>query len=212
MHPFIRRETALKDLIRTLQIQRWDDHRYYHHSRINQTLHLVSALSFLYGYVMLFIDPATAGLIAWLVSMSTRQIGHFVFEPRDYDTVNQATHEYKESIKVGYNLRRKVVLLAIWALSPLLLLGEPSLFGLIEPHADRAGFVHNVGILWLALGAGGLLLRTVQLFVTQGIVAGLAWMLKILTDPFHDIKLYWAAPLHLMRGELIDPMDRRGLR
>jgi len=30
------------------------------------------------------------------------------------------------------------------------------------------------------------------------------WMLKILTDPFHDLKLYWKAPLALLRGELID--------
>ena len=30
-----------------LKEQRWDDHRYYHHSRINQSLHLVSAISFL---------------------------------------------------------------------------------------------------------------------------------------------------------------------
>ena len=202
----------MKELLGTLKTQRWDDHRYYHHSRINQTLHLVSALSFLYGYAMLFVDPATAGLVAWLVSMTTRQIGHFFFEPKGYDEVNQATHEYKEEIKVGYNLRRKVVLLSIWALSPLLLLAEPSLFGLIEAHADRAGYVHNVGLLWLALGVGGLLFRTVHLFFLQGVVAGLAWMLKILTDPFHDIKLYWSAPLHLLRGELIDPMDHRRAR
>ena len=37
-----------------LKKQRWDDHRYYHHSRINQTLHLVSALSFLTAYVASF--------------------------------------------------------------------------------------------------------------------------------------------------------------
>lgn len=29
-----------------LRVQRWDDHRFYHHSRINQALHLVSAISF----------------------------------------------------------------------------------------------------------------------------------------------------------------------
>jgi hypothetical protein len=34
---------------------------------------------------------------------------------------------------------------------------------------------------------------------------GLVWMLKILTDPFHDLKLYWRAPFALARGELIDP-------
>jgi hypothetical protein len=31
-------------------------------------------------------------------------------------------------------------------------------------------------------------------------------MTKIVTDPFHDIKLYHKAPVHLIRGELIDPM------
>ena len=37
----------MKDFLRALEIQRWDDHRYYHHSRINQSLHLLSAISFL---------------------------------------------------------------------------------------------------------------------------------------------------------------------
>ena len=64
-----------------LAIQRWDDHRYYHQSRINQTLHLISAISFLVAYVVLFFDPAIAGLIGVLISMGTRQSGHFFFEP-----------------------------------------------------------------------------------------------------------------------------------
>jgi hypothetical protein len=34
---------------------------------------------------------------------------------------------------------------------------------------------------------------------------GLIWAIKILTDPFHDVKLYWRAPFHLLRGELLDP-------
>ena len=48
--------------------QRWDDHRYYHHSRINQSLHLLSALSFITAYCLVFFDPAAAALLAWLVS------------------------------------------------------------------------------------------------------------------------------------------------
>ena len=44
--------------------------------------------------------------------------------------MNHATHEHKEEIKVGYNLRRKVVLLSIWALSPAVLLIDPTLGGL----------------------------------------------------------------------------------
>ena len=189
-----------------LDTQRQDDHRYYHHSRINQALHLVSALSFVAAYALLFVDPAAAALLAWGVSMTSRQIGHFFFEPKTYDHVNQATHEHKEDIKVGYNLRRKVVLMTLWALSPLLLLVEPTLFGTLEEATSLNGFAHNVGSMWLVLGIGGLLFRTVHLFILKDVQTGLVWMAKILTDPFHDILLYYKAPFALLRGELIDPM------
>jgi hypothetical protein len=196
----------VKDFLDALSIQRWDDHRYYHHSRINQSLHFVSAVSFLVAYVMLLTSPAMAAVIGWLVSMGTRQSGHFFFEPRGYDHVNQATDEHKEAIKVGYNLRRKVVLIAIWALAPLALFVDSTLFGLVEPAADRAAVIEQVGLIWLFVGVGGLLFRTVHLFFIRDVRTGLVWMTKILTDPFHDIKLYHAAPLHLLRGELVDPM------
>ena len=65
-------------------------------------------------------------------------------------------------------------------------------------------------MIWLALGVGGLLFRTVHLFFLRDVQTGLVWMLKILTDPFHDLKLYWKAPLALLRGELIDSL-RLGL-
>jgi hypothetical protein len=65
-------------------------------------------------------------MAGWLAAMMTRQIEHFFFEPKGYDEVNQATHEYKEEIKVGYNLQRKVVLMAIWAFSPLFLYFDPT--------------------------------------------------------------------------------------
>jgi hypothetical protein len=191
--------------LEALRIQRWDDHRYYHHSRINQSLHLVSALSFLFSYVMIFKDPALAALVGWLVAMTTRQAGHFFFEPKDYDVINQASHEYKEEIKVGYNLQRKVVLLTIWALSPLPLFFDPTLFGIFTPHADATEFVRHVAQIWLVIGLGGLLFRTIQLFFVKDVQTGLVWATKILTDPFHDIKLYYKAPFYLLRGELIDP-------
>ena len=190
-------------------MQRWDDHRYYHHSRINQSLHLVSAISFLCAYVLLFIDPAMAALIGWLVAMTSRQAGHFFFEPKGYDDVNQATHEHKEEIKVGYNLQRKVVLLTIWALSPLpLLLRSDAVRHLRRRTPTPADFVRHVAQIWLVLGVGGLLFRTVQLFFIKDVQTGLVWVTKILTDPFHDIKLYYKAPLYLLRGELIDPHAR----
>ena len=188
-----------------LRLQRWDDHRYYHHSRINQSLHLVSAISFLCAYVLVFTDPAAAALIGWLVAMTTRQAGHFFFEPKDYDHINQATHEHKEEIKVGYNLQRKVVLMTIWALSPVCRsisirhcsasssrtrprgIHSPRGADLAVPRRRRAVVPHRATVLH------------------PDVQSGLVWMTKILTDPFHDIKLYYKSPLYLLRGELIDP-------
>lgn len=188
----------MASFLETLRIQRWDDHRYYHHSRINQALHLVSALSFLASYVLLFTNPAAAAFLGWLVAMVTRQSGHFFFEPKGYDEVNHATHEHKEEIKVGYNLHRKIVLLAIWALSPALLW--------IFPNLGNGDPIRRVGEIWLAVGVGGLLFRTIQLCLVRDWQTGLVWITKILTDPFHDVMLYWKAPLYLLRGQLIDPM------
>ena len=193
--------------LEALRIQRWDDHRYYHHSRINQSLHFVSACCFLVAYVCLFTDPALAGLIAWGISMTSRQAGHFFFEPRGFDHVNHATHDHKEDIKIGYNLRRKVVLMSLWAVSPVVFLLSPSLFGLIEPATGWEGYLNHVGIAWLCLGLGGLLFRTIHLFFIKDVITGLVWMFKIMTDPFHDFMLYWKSPLALLRGELIDPMN-----
>jgi hypothetical protein len=191
----------------TLAEQRYDDHRYYHHSRVNQSLHLVSALTFCTSYVLLFVEPALAAILAWCVAMTSRQSGHFFFEPRGYDDVNQATDEYKEEIKVGYNIRRKVVLMSVWVAMPVLLWLEPSLFGLVKPATSPAGFVHDVGIAWLAVGVGGLLFRALQITLTRGgPLPALAWVTKIVTDPFHDVGLYWPAPFALLRGEWIDPM------
>jgi hypothetical protein len=198
---------AFSRFIEMLRLQRWDDHRYYHHSVINQSLHLLSAASFVIAYVLMFWEPAIAALIGWMVSMTSRQIGHFFFEPKGYDAINNATHEYKEKIKVGYNLRRKVVLLTLWALSPIILFCEPTLCGLLRPRTPGAvGFLTQIGRVWLFLGISGLIFRSVQLFFIRDVLTGLVWAVKIITDPFHDIKLYYKAPLYLLHGDLISEM------
>jgi len=197
MHPFFQ----------TVATQRWDDHRYYHHSRINQFLHLISAMSFLVAYVFLFIDPVVSALIAWLVSMTTRQMGHFFFEPKGFDEVNQATHEHKEDIKVGYNLNRKIVLLSICAAIPVLAYWMPEYLQWAVPQAYEDTPMRMTAMAWLILGAAGLVFRVFQLWKQDSLMAGLAWGFKIITDPVHDIKMYHKAPLYLLRGQMIDPMD-----
>jgi hypothetical protein len=199
----------MHSFLEELRIQRWDDHRFYHHSRINQSLHFLSAITFIVAYGLMFKDPVAAALIGWLVAMVSRQSGHFFFEPKGYDEVNQATHEHKEAIKVGYNLRRKVILHVVWALSPVVLWLTPTLFGLFHPYSGGEEFVRHVGVIWLAVGGGALVFRTLQLFYLRDVQTGLVWFTKILTDPFNDAKLYCKAPLYLLRGELIDPSGKR---
>ena len=94
--------------------------------------------------------------------------------------------------------------MSIWALSPLPLYFDPTLLGIFTPHATTGEFIRHVAIVWLVIGLGGLVYRTVQLFVIKDVQTGLVWATKILTDPFHDIMLYWKSPLYLLRGELLD--------
>jgi hypothetical protein len=82
---------------------------------------------------------------------------------------------------------------------------SPTIFGVFSPATTKTEFVRQVATVWLALGIGGVLFRTVHLFLIKDVQTGLVWATKILTDPFHDIKLYHKAPLALLRGELIDP-------
>ena len=143
--------------------------------------------------------------------MLTRQTGHFFFEPNGYDRVNNTTNEYKEQIKVGFNQYRKIVLFLVLGRGAGGLFLFPTPFGLFAPPAGRIGFLRHVGMVWLVVGIGGGVFRMVQLFFTRDLHTGLVWAFKVLTDPFHNIALYYKSPLALMRGELIDPRSHRPL-
>jgi len=190
-----------------LRRQRWDDHRLYHQSRINQTLHLISAVSFLLAYALVFKDPLMAVLVGWCVGMVTRQTGHYVFGPARYDHINHISNEHKEQVKVGFNQRRKTLLIAIVLAAPLTLQFDPSLFGLIEPHVDWHAFAERVAITWLILAAIAVGARCTQLCVTRSALTGFVWVFKIATDPLHNICIYWKSPYHLLRGQLYDPLS-----
>jgi hypothetical protein len=83
---------------------------------------------------------------------------------------------------------------------------DPTLFGIFAGHAGPGELIRHVAQIWLFMGIGALVYRTVQLFFLKDVETGLVWFVKILTDPFHDIKLYYKAPLYLLRGELFDGM------
>jgi hypothetical protein len=79
----------------------------------------------------------------------------------------------------------------------------------IEPSVGASGFAHDVGLLWLALGVAGIVFRVLQLWLLRDLRTGVAWAVKILTDPFYDARLYWKSPLYLLRGQLIDPQPNK---
>lgn len=199
-------EIPKKSFREALREQRWDDHRFYHHSRINQSLHLFSACCFLASYGLIAIDQALAVWIGWVGAWISRQIGHFFFEPKGFDHTNRMTHEEKEDVKIGYNLTRKVVLFAFFLAAPVFLFLDPDLFELTRVHTVTGSYAEALTLLWLAVGVGALLFRTVQLFFIRDVQTGIVWFTKILTDPFNDVRTYWKAPYRLIvHRELIDP-------
>ena len=148
--------------------------------------------------MLLFTHPVAAALFGWIVrDDAAARSGHFFFEPKGYDEVNQATHEYKEEVKVGYNLRRKVVLHSIWALAPLRALRRPDAVRPVRRRTPTsASFLHHLSHAVARCSASA---RCCSAPCTcsscSDVQTGLVWFTKILTDPFHDIMLYHRAPL-----------------
>lgn len=190
-----------------IDVLRRDDHRLYHQSRINQTLHLISACMFLVAYVLVWFKPAEAAILGWFGGMCTRQTGHFVFEPRGFDKIHNVSNDTKEAIKVGFNVWRKIAILVVWVLIPVALMIDSSALGVWPRATSAAEIVHRVGIAWLALGTAGLFARTLWLIASGRVRTGAAWFVKILTDPFHNVREYWQSPLFLLRGQLYEPLE-----
>jgi hypothetical protein len=189
-----------------LRQQRWDDHRFYHQSRVTQALHLFSALCFLASYALLPFRPIAASLLGGTLALWSRQIGHFFFEPKGFDHINNVTFDHKEEVKVGFNQQRKVLLFVSWISAPLLLWLSPTFLGVFST-SDGYSYLDHLGIVWLVIGLMGFLLRTFWLCATRNIRTGLVWFTKILTDPFHDVMLYHMSPVWLLRGQWFDPME-----
>ena len=102
------------------------------------------------------------------------------------------------------------MLLALWAACRRGALARPDV---LRPVPAAASGAEDSCATWARSGcasaSAALLFRTVQLFFLKDVQTGLVWFTKIITDPFHDVKLYCKAPLYLLRGELIEP-ERTG--
>jgi len=94
--------------------------------------------------------------------------------------------------------------LSIWVASPTLLFISPTLFGAFTVPSSWSDLWNDVAVLWLVIGAGAIVFRVAQLSLKQDLQTGLVWATKILTDPFHDVMLYYKAPLYVLKGEFLD--------
>jgi hypothetical protein len=189
-----------------MQQQRWDDLRFYHQSYINQSLHLLSAIGFLISYALVFYDFTIALFFGWFVAMAPRQIGHFVFEPHDYDKVNQIEDDKKEAIKVGFNLHKKVWLISFWVAATATAYFSPTLLGLVPEYTTQRELLDHLAYAWAAVAVGGFLFRGIQLMFTHSFTTGFVWMIKIITEPLHNLPVYYKAPYYMLKGKKLDPM------
>jgi hypothetical protein len=192
-------------LLRDLMTQRWDDHRFYHHSRINQTLHLISALSFLVAYVICGPRSRRRGVPRLGRGDGDAPIRALLLRAARLRRRQPGTFEHKEEIKVGYNLRAQGRADAAWALDADAVWASPTLFGIYSPtkavrllRPPRACCGSRSAIAVLAAHATCVITRS---------AARPRGMTKILTDPFHDVRIYWQARrTTCCAGALLDPM------
>jgi hypothetical protein len=196
----------MRGFMRELAEQRCGDRSHHLHSRVSQALHFFSCMCFVCMYVLLFTKPVAAVVLGWLVCMSMREAGRVLFEPRISAGPQQAGRMPRRGGLLG-----EPGLYAAWALVTLLLGLEPTLSGVFDAPRDTQEFVDHLAKLWLGVGGAGLVLRGVHLLFARNLRTALVWMTKIVTDPFHGIRLYHKAPLSLLRGELYDERPKGAL-
>jgi len=113
-----------------------------------------------------------------MVSMTSRQIGHFFFERRVM-TRKRRHSRIQRGGQGRLQFRRKVVLLSIWAFAPLPLYFS-EFFGMISPWKARFGLSIRSGCAGCYRGCG-VILQSIQLFFIKDLQTGLVCAIKILT-------------------------------
>lgn len=154
-----------------------DDHVASHSHRINQLLHLISSSSFVVAYVLIFSDFAAAMWLG-LAALFIRQIGHALIEPTCHD---------KEQLLLGFDTRTKSFILGGYLLIPLAHLAAADSYA---PEALLA-MAPTVALQWFVFTAIVVFGRVAGLVKKHGLYNALVWFVKLITDPFTDIKAYY---------------------
>ena len=168
--PTADKETSVKDFLDALRLQRWDDHRYYHHSRINQSLHFVSAAQLPRRLRHALHQPGHGRGHRLAGVDGHAPVRPLLLRAQGYDHVNQATPRAQggdqgrlQPAAQGRADRH------LGAGAAARCSSIRTLLGVFEPAADRAALLEQVGLIWLFVGVGGLLFRTVHLFFIRDV-------------------------------------------
>ena len=154
-----------------------DDHVASHSHRFNQFLHLISSSSFVVAYVWIFSDFAAAMWLG-LAALFIRQMGHALVEPPCHD---------KEQLLLGFDTRTKSFVLAGYLLIPLAHLAAAGELNVESVLAMGP----TVALQWFVFTAIVVFGRVAVLFKRHGFYNGMVWFMKLITDPFTDIKAYY---------------------
>ena len=166
------------------------DHEASHSNLINQFLHLISSLIFLYCYAIFFQSYRQAVYLG-LASLILRQSGHYIFEP--------PCHE-KEQAMLGFDTISKVKICIVYFVLPTLFLIQLTQIEAVNAFITK--YDVQVADLWvLATFAivGG---RVVVLWNRYGFIVSQHWFIKFITDPFTDIPAYYRSAYQIFNPKL----------
>lgn len=165
-----------------------DDHLASHSHPLNQFFHLLSSSVFIYCYVLIFTDLTTA-VTASLAALFVRQFGHAIVEPPCHD---------KEELLLGFNTPNKTMIVSAYCLIPL-----ANLFA--SGSWTFASFLERwptIAQQWWGLTLVVVLGRVAYLAWLHDFRISMIWLVKLVTDPFTDIKAYWPRSVSAWRAIL----------
>lgn len=153
-----------------------DDHVASHSHPLNQLFHLLSSSVFIYCYFLIFTDLTTA-VSASLAALFVRQFGHAIVEPPCHD---------KEELLLGFNTPNKTMIVTAYSAIPIanmLAAGSWTLATFLDKWP-------TIAQQWWGLTLVVVFGRVAYLAWLHDFRISMIWFVKLVTDPFTDIKAY----------------------
>ena len=168
-----------------LRTQRWDDHRFYHHSRINQSLHLLSAISFIIAYVT-DVHRSRGRRFDRLVGRHGEPAVRPLFLRAEGIRRGQSGRRTstRKTSRWATTCVARSILHVIWAASPALLLAGSVTFRVDDAAYQRTGVrAARRRDMAASSASAHCCSGPCSCFILSDVQTGLVWLTKILTDP-----------------------------